>query len=306
MLSSAASYGIGCSFGEAGTWGHEMLRAGAHGLASGIISALNGGNLLRSFISGVAASGMGSYAQNVNIGQGPMVASTALMGGMVAWMTGDDFLQGAMRGMTIGIFNHAMHDDNNVITYSHDQNGNISGEISEVVVSSSRYTSCVLIDAVANLNTFIDGAGASMKENGGNSTFGSNHRLYWHTANERGFYGNQYVSTVRLTTIGKKIVKHTGPVGFFLDGKDIYDGYKQDGDQIGYYTMRSTANVAGGWAGGLAGATLGAKAGAAIGLCLGGVGTVPTTIIFGAVGGILGTIGGSWLGTQMTDVIYEF
>ena len=70
--------------------------------------------------------------------------------------------------------------------------------------------------------------------------------------------------------------------------------------------MRSTANVAGGWAGGLAGATLGAKAGAAIGLCLGGVGTVPTTIIFGAVGGILGTIGGSWLGTQMTDVIYEF
>ena len=93
-----------------------------------------------------------------------MVASTALMGGMVAWMTGDDFLQGAMRGMTIGIFNHAMHDDNNVITYSHDQNGNISGEISEVVVSSSRYTSCALIDVVANLNTFIDGAGASMKK----------------------------------------------------------------------------------------------------------------------------------------------
>ena len=93
-----------------------------------------------------------------------MVASTALMGGMVAWITGDDFLQGAMRGMTIGIFNHSMHDSNNVIAYSHDQNGNISGEISEVVVSSSRYTSCALIDVVANLNTFIDGAGASMKK----------------------------------------------------------------------------------------------------------------------------------------------
>ena len=61
LLSSAASYGIGCSFGDVGTCGHEMLRAGAHGLASGIISALDGGNFLRSFISGAAASEMGSY-----------------------------------------------------------------------------------------------------------------------------------------------------------------------------------------------------------------------------------------------------
>lgn len=81
-----------------------MLRAGAHGLASGIISALDGGSIIRSFISGAAASGMGSYAQSANIGQGPMVASTALMGGMVALVTGDDFLQGA----------NARYDDRNI------------------------------------------------------------------------------------------------------------------------------------------------------------------------------------------------
>ena len=241
LLSSAASYGIGCGFKEVGTWGHEMLRAGAHGLASGIISALGGGSILRSFISGAAASGMGSYAQSANIGQGPMVASTALMGGMVALVTGDDFLQGAMRGMTIGIFNHAMHDSNNVIAYSHDKKGNIRGKISEVVVKPSRYTSCVLIDVAANLNTFIDGAGASMKENGGNSTFGSNYRLYWHTANERGFYGNQYVRTVRVTNIGKCIAKATGPMGIAFDVTNIsmatYHDY-QNYQVYGYYSQK--------------------------------------------------------------------
>lgn len=41
-----------------------------------------------------------------------MVASTTAMGGIVAWATGGDFLQGAMQGMTIGLFNHAMHNEN--------------------------------------------------------------------------------------------------------------------------------------------------------------------------------------------------
>ena len=44
-----------------------------------------------------------------------MVASTTVMGGLAAWATGGDFLQGAMQGMTIGLFNHAMHNDGNVI-----------------------------------------------------------------------------------------------------------------------------------------------------------------------------------------------
>ena len=74
LLSSAASYGIGTAFGNAGNVGHELLRAGAHGLASGVISALDGGNFVCSFVSGAAASGMGSYAQGVNIDPALMVA----------------------------------------------------------------------------------------------------------------------------------------------------------------------------------------------------------------------------------------
>ena len=112
LLSSAASYGIGELFkGAAATFGNELLRAGAHGLASGVVSALDGGNFASAFVSGAAASGIGSYAQSVNMNSGLMVASTTVMGGVVAWATGGDFLQGAMQGLSIGLFNHAMHDD---------------------------------------------------------------------------------------------------------------------------------------------------------------------------------------------------
>ena len=34
--SAAATYGIGQLFGVAGSFGHELLRAGAHGLSSGV------------------------------------------------------------------------------------------------------------------------------------------------------------------------------------------------------------------------------------------------------------------------------
>ena len=111
--SAAATYGIGQLFGVAGSFGHELLRAGTHGLSSGVFNALNGDNFWNGLISGAASSGIGSYAQSVNLNSGLMVASTTAMGGVVAWATGGDFLQGAMQGMNIGLFNHAAHDGNN-------------------------------------------------------------------------------------------------------------------------------------------------------------------------------------------------
>lgn len=117
LLSSAASYGIGAAFGGMGNFGHELLRAGAHGMAGGVVAALNGGNFISSFVSGAMASGIGSYAQSINMNSGLMIASTTAMGGLAAWATGSDFIQGAMQGMMIGAFNHAMHD--NIRNYKH-------------------------------------------------------------------------------------------------------------------------------------------------------------------------------------------
>ncbi len=111
LLSSAASYGIGAAFGGVSGLGNELLRAGAHGLASGVVSALDGGNFASAFVSGAASSGIGSFAQSVNMDPALMIASTTVMGGVVAWATGGDFLQGAMQGMMIGALNHAQHDN---------------------------------------------------------------------------------------------------------------------------------------------------------------------------------------------------
>lgn len=109
-ISAAATYGIGSVFGPAGSFGREMLRAGAHGLSSGVFNVLNGDNFWNGLISGAASSGMGSFAQSSNWNSYLLMASTTAAGGAIAWATGGDFLQGALNGLQIGAFNFAEHD----------------------------------------------------------------------------------------------------------------------------------------------------------------------------------------------------
>ncbi|MDE6151691.1 MAG: RHS repeat-associated core domain-containing protein [Prevotella sp.] len=131
LLSSAASYGVGAAFKEVGTFGHELLRAGAHGLSSGVVGALSGDNFFSSAASGMGASLMGSYAQVSKLSPSELIAGTTVMGGALEWATGGDFLSGAMRGLTIGALNFAEHD---IIEYYHDKDGNIYGNVSVVEV----------------------------------------------------------------------------------------------------------------------------------------------------------------------------
>lgn len=153
--SAAATYGIGQLFGVAGSFGHELLRAGAHGLSSGVFNALNGDNFWNGLISGAASSGIGSYAQSVNLNSGLMVASTTAMGGVVAWATVGDFLQGAMQGMSIGSFNHAMHDDPpSVSTQQEDQN--LQNMLPEVVVTAKRISVGTLITKIVYAGTLVN------------------------------------------------------------------------------------------------------------------------------------------------------
>ena len=287
--STAATYGIGSIFNGVGTVGHELLRAGAHGLSSGVFNALNGDNFWNGLISGAASSGIGSYAQSVNLNTGLMVASTTTMGGIVAWATGDDFLQGAMQGMQIGILNHSLHDgDEGSIPLKVSVTTNEAGMYEVTVIGARKGGKENILAIAAEINTITDCFGTSLKKNSGNTTLGSNGKLYYHVAGQRGFYGNQYVSTVRLVHVGKVITKATGSVGKVLDGISIYDGYKQDRNQIGYNTVRAVADVAGGWAGAVAGL----KIGTSIGSLFGGVGAIPGAVIGSTVFGIIGAYGG--------------
>lgn len=150
------------------------------------------------------------------------------------------------------------------------------------------------------INTIADGMGGSLKNNAGNSTLGNNSKFYWHSAGERGFNGNQYVRTIRLNDMGKRIVKVAGPVGKLFDFYDLYNGFQLDGGQfetIGYYTFRSGAGIIGGWIGSWAGIRVGGVMGEFI------VG--PPGAIIGGIGlGIFGSYYGSMAGTTLIDDIW--
>ncbi len=111
ILSSAASYGIGGIFGATGNFGHELLRAGAHGLASGVQNALAGENFGVGFASGAFASFAGSGAQWARLGTYGVLGSTTLFGGIGSVVFGGDFLDGAMTGLQIGFLNDVQHMD---------------------------------------------------------------------------------------------------------------------------------------------------------------------------------------------------
>ena len=297
LLTSAASYGVGAVFGQTGSFGHELLRAGAHGLADATLSALSGGEFFSSFISSAAASGIGSYAKGVKMSTGMMAISSAAMDGLVAWATGGDFLQEALNGFQIGLLNHAMHDGGFGITYYHDKDGNQCGTISEIVVTPTDKADLFAI--AGTVNTVVGSVGSSLKNHGGNSTWGSNYKIYWHTQGRQGFYGNQYVTTTKLSAIGSRISNVAGPIGHALElydfGKGIVLDYKA-GYPNGYNTAIAAAGIACGY--------IGAKAGAALGAWFGGFGAIPGAIIGGAIGGVVGSFGGSMLGEQAIDYIY--
>lgn len=112
ILSAGMSYGIGSAFsGIAGTFGGELLKAGAHGLSGGVMNAINGENFGKGFVSGFASAAMGSFGSYVDMNDGLMLASGAVAGGLTEWALGGDFLSGALNGMIVVGMNHLQHLD---------------------------------------------------------------------------------------------------------------------------------------------------------------------------------------------------
>ena len=127
-VSGAVTFGIGSIFsvvkdgvqvatsfakalGEVGT---AFVQAGAHAVAQGALSLMQGGSFTQAFWSGalgsLGASAFGAIAGNVAnkaIGQ---IAFGALSGGIGAELTGGNFWQGAVIGGIVAGLNHAMHE----------------------------------------------------------------------------------------------------------------------------------------------------------------------------------------------------
>lgn len=95
-------------------------------------NALTGENFGAGFASGAFASFAGSGAQWAGLGKGGVLGATTLFGGIGSATFGGDFLDGAMTGLNIGLYNHTWEE--NGITYNDDNPSDITGQIDEVVI----------------------------------------------------------------------------------------------------------------------------------------------------------------------------
>ena len=94
--------------GLSGTVKGELLRAGLHGLSSGIFSEISGGNFTSGFASGVLSSSLGSMTSGVEGGWFVSGVGGGIIGSAI---TGGDPLLSVTQGLIINLVNHQMHKD---------------------------------------------------------------------------------------------------------------------------------------------------------------------------------------------------
>lgn len=127
----------------------RLLRAGAHGLASGVANALTGENFGAGFAAGALGSFAGSGAQWAGLGAYGVLGATTSFGGVGSATFGGDFLDGAMTGLNIGLYNHTWEEDG--ITYNNDDPSNITGQIDEIIVNPAySYSPGRIQETIAN------------------------------------------------------------------------------------------------------------------------------------------------------------
>ncbi len=112
-LSGAITAGIGQGFGDIGKFGHELLRAGAHGVSGGLTNLAFGGDFLEGFTSAalgsLAGSGFQAWGGNFAKSAVGTISFSSVAGGVGAELTGGDFWRGAATGAIVAGLNHVAH-----------------------------------------------------------------------------------------------------------------------------------------------------------------------------------------------------
>ena len=290
----AATYGIGAAFGAVGGLGHELLRAGAHGLSTGLFNGLSGENFFSGVVSGAGGSLMGTFAQSVHLPSWALMSSTAAMGGVVSLASGGNFYQGLLNGLQIGAFNFAEHD----ITYRHDSQGNIIGSIRDVVIYPSEAAK-QYIETAGVYETAATGASLLQGLNKYRSKcrIGTNGKYYFPRANNRQFYGNQYVKTELLKKI--KYVNHFSRIFTSLEDYNEFNAALiADGNKIGRNCEKYMAEIIG--------REIGSRVGYEVGYFIGGyVGSGFASVPLSICGGIAVEYLGGGFGSLMGGLIYD-
>ncbi|MDL2254775.1 DUF2778 domain-containing protein [Bacteroidales bacterium OttesenSCG-928-J16] len=115
-MAGVVTMGIGTVFSEIAvgisTFGGKMLMEGARAATHGYMGIVTSGgeNLGRSFLTAAASSLMASGVGALNINN-PLAqtAISSLTGGVTSVIGGGSFIEGAARGLVVGLLNHAAH-----------------------------------------------------------------------------------------------------------------------------------------------------------------------------------------------------
>jgi len=297
IFSPAVAGAIGGMFGHSvGSFGNELLRAGAHGLASGVANALTGENFGAGFASGAFASFAGSGAQWAGLGTYGTLGATTLFGGIGSTAFGGDFLEGAMKGLNIGLYNHNGDLMGGEARCEKLPDGTFiaPGELQEVIVKPSIWQKIARF--ASNLSLAVGAADHVSK----NARIDSNGKFRFRKSNGRIFYGNQYVKTKAIPKIPYAKGIGTG-LSIVAEMPDVAGAYYQYGPASREFLRAATVatgRVAGGFYGTQYGAFVGGIAGSAV--CE-GFGTVAG----GMAGGMIGSFAGSELGGYATGILFD-
>lgn len=144
-VGGAVSGGIGEVAGEIAKFGERIVfQMFAHGISQSLLSGVQGGDMLQSFVSGVLSSIVSSAWAGGDKGKGTewkgvggnfarkdvgiLVFGTAAGAGGAALtkLTGGNFLKGVVTGLVVSGLNHAAHDnDDNVHINSKDKTATV-------------------------------------------------------------------------------------------------------------------------------------------------------------------------------------
>lgn len=142
---------------------------------------------------------------------------------------------------------------------------------------------------IENINTVVDGIADGMKESkasfrltdgkkGNNISF-KYYKSGWNGGSKAG------INTYKNSTIGKKIKRYTFWLGIFYSGKNIYEGYEEDGEKFGDNAKIALYEEGSSWVGGKLFAAFGS--------------------IFGPIGTVIGSIIGSFFFGDIVKFIYQ-
>jgi RHS repeat-associated protein len=105
--SSLLTFGVGEVLGHAaGSFGTELVRAGAHGAIGGLSNRVNGGDFWQGFAISSISSLTGSGMQAVGWDGDYLPFATGLAGAGTAWATSGDPINGFFQGFGVGAMNH--------------------------------------------------------------------------------------------------------------------------------------------------------------------------------------------------------